>query len=169
MPVEIDDVHEVLDLLAGAGVAAILCGGWGVDALVGEQTRPHGDIDLWVSVEDDGPLRAALAHAGFTQLRVDSPSNYVLADQRDRQIDVHLVQCMEDGGAVYEVVDADPYVLPPEVFTVGTIGGREVRCVNAHQQMIDHAGGYVPGATDFADMRLLHQRLGTPYLPPFGA
>jgi lincosamide nucleotidyltransferase A/C/D/E len=168
MPVEVADVHEVLDLLAGAGVTAILCGGWGVDALVGEQTRPHGDIDLWVSVEDDGPLRAALARAGFTQLRVDSPSSYVLADQLDRQIDVHLVRFKDDGSAVYDVAGGDPYMLPPEVFTVGTIGGREVRCVNADQQMMDHAGGYVPGATDFADMRLLHERLGTPYLPPFG-
>jgi Aminoglycoside-2''-adenylyltransferase len=36
MPVEAADVHELLDVLAGAGVAVILCGGWGVDALVGE-------------------------------------------------------------------------------------------------------------------------------------
>jgi lincosamide nucleotidyltransferase A/C/D/E len=121
-----------------------------------------------VAIEDDGTLRAALGRLGFTQLRVDSPWNHVLADQRCRQVDVHLVRFEDDGSALYEVVDDDPYVLPPEVFVTGVIGGRTVRCVSADQQMHDHAGGYVPGETDFADMRLLHERLGTAYLPPFG-
>jgi len=168
MPVEVADVHEIIDVLAEADVAVILCGGWGVDALVGEQTRPHDDVDLWVAIEDDEALRAALGRLGFTQLRVDSPWNHVLTDQRGRQVDVHLVRFGEDGTAIYEVANANPYVMPPEVFVTGMIGGRVVSCVSAKQQMLDHAGGYIPGETDFADMRLLHERLGTSYLPPFG-
>jgi lincosamide nucleotidyltransferase A/C/D/E len=168
MPMEVTDVYEVLDALADAGVGATLCGGWGVDALVGEQTRLHEDLDLWVAIEDAETLRAALGQLGFTQLRVDTPWNHVLADERERQVDVHFVRFEEDGTATYEFVDDDPYVLPPEVFVTGTIGERTVRCVSADQQMFDHAGGYVPGETDFADMLLLHERLGTAYLPPFG-
>lgn len=39
-------VIEVLDCLDAAEVTAWLDGGWGVDALVGSQTRPHSDLDL---------------------------------------------------------------------------------------------------------------------------
>jgi len=168
MPVEIADVHELLDVLDGVGLAVTLCGGWGVDALIGEQTRPHNDVDIWVAMEDDSALRAALARLGFTQFRVDNPSNHVLADESGRQVDVHLIRVEDDGSALYEVVGDDPYVLPREVFTTGVVGGRTVRCISADQQMLDHASGYVPGETDLTDMRLLHERIGTAYLPPFG-
>jgi lincosamide nucleotidyltransferase A/C/D/E len=149
-------------------VDARICGGWGVDALLGEQTRPHEDLDLWVRVEHDRALRDALGSLGFFQLRVDSPWNHVLADGNGRQVDVHLVHVHEDGTAVYEIEDDDPYVMAPEVFTTGEIGGRTVPCVTPAQQMRDHAGGYEPGETDHADMRRLHDRFGTPYLLPYG-
>ena len=33
--------------------------------------------------------------------------------------------------------------------------------------MVNHSEGYVPTDTDFHDMRLLNDRLGTPLLPPY--
>jgi len=39
-----EHVLEILTALHGTDVW--IGGGWGVDALVGEQTRPHGDLDL---------------------------------------------------------------------------------------------------------------------------
>jgi hypothetical protein len=33
--------------------------------------------------------------------------------------------------------------------------------------MQNHSWGYTPKDTDFHDMRLLHERLGTPLLGPF--
>jgi hypothetical protein len=118
-----------------------------------------------VAIEHDDALRAVLGRLRSTQLRVDSPWNHVLADERGCEVDVHLVRFENDGTAIYESVDDDPYVMRPVVFVTGMIGGRTVRCVNAEQQMLDHAGGYVPGETDLADMRLLHDRLGTANLP----
>ena len=44
-------------------------GGWGVDALLGEQTRPHKDLDIAIQQRDIPRLRAfleALAGAAFT-------------------------------------------------------------------------------------------------------
>lgn len=58
--------------------------------------------------------------------------------------------------------------MPADRFTVGQIVGRTVPCVTAEQQMLDHAGGYEPGETDHRDMHAMHERLGTPYLPPYG-
>jgi 2'-5' RNA ligase len=40
------DVLDVLELLHRAGVPCWLVGGWGVDALVGRQTRRHSDVDV---------------------------------------------------------------------------------------------------------------------------
>jgi Aminoglycoside-2''-adenylyltransferase len=41
-----EDVLEVLNALEQAGVSVWIDGAWGVDALVGEETRPHTDLDL---------------------------------------------------------------------------------------------------------------------------
>jgi lincosamide nucleotidyltransferase A/C/D/E len=41
------DVVELLRLLETSGVEVYVDGGWGVDALLGEQTRPHSDLDIW--------------------------------------------------------------------------------------------------------------------------
>ena len=40
------EVLRVLDALEVAGVRASLTGGWGIDALLGRQTRAHGDARL---------------------------------------------------------------------------------------------------------------------------
>src|SRR5436309_4366094 len=48
------DVIEILDALAAAGVRAWLVGGWGIDALVGTQTRDHEDVDVCVDTTDVG-------------------------------------------------------------------------------------------------------------------
>ncbi len=47
-----DDVREILERLAGGDMVVWVEGGWGVDALLGEQTRPHDDLDLGVRLED---------------------------------------------------------------------------------------------------------------------
>jgi lincosamide nucleotidyltransferase A/C/D/E len=61
----VDDVIEVLDRLAIAGVEIWLDGGWGVDALVGRQTRAHADLDLALARSDLELAATALGEAGF--------------------------------------------------------------------------------------------------------
>lgn len=41
-----DGVLSVLSLLQKARAAVWVGGGWGIDALIGEQTRDHRDLDL---------------------------------------------------------------------------------------------------------------------------
>jgi lincosamide nucleotidyltransferase A/C/D/E len=45
-------VAEILGRLDGAGIWYCVEGGWGVDALLGEQTREHDDLDLAVRLEE---------------------------------------------------------------------------------------------------------------------
>jgi hypothetical protein len=41
-----EDALSVLDVLRNAGADVWIGGGWGIDALVGRQTRQHRDLDL---------------------------------------------------------------------------------------------------------------------------
>jgi lincosamide nucleotidyltransferase A/C/D/E len=49
-------VAAALDCLENHAITVWLDGGWGIDALVGEQTRKHDDLDLVVA---EGALAAA--------------------------------------------------------------------------------------------------------------
>lgn len=51
---------DVLDALDRAGVSHWVAGGWGVDVLVGIETRPHRDLDLAVDAEGYGLCMATL-------------------------------------------------------------------------------------------------------------
>jgi lincosamide nucleotidyltransferase A/C/D/E len=163
-----EDLAEILDELDRASIDAWLDGGWGVDALLGEQTRPHKDLDLVVRVEDTARMRDLLASRGLREFRGDLGSNHVIGDGRRLEVDVHPVRFDEAGNGFYRMENGEDWVFAAEGFQgVGRLGSRVVRCLTAEQQMIDHATGYEPIAKDFADMRLLHERLGTVLLPPY--
>ena len=42
----LDQMLAVLEAVRAVGCRFWLEGGWGVDALVGRQTRPHRDVDI---------------------------------------------------------------------------------------------------------------------------
>jgi lincosamide nucleotidyltransferase A/C/D/E len=162
------DVGEVLDRLETAGIEAWLDGGWGVDALLGAQTRPHNDLDLIVRVDDVAEMRRTLAGDGFRLVTGEPGSNFVLRDERGREIDVHPVRFEDHGDGIYRMDNGEDWVFPAAGFTgTGRLGSRDVRCLTADVQMIDHSIGYEPGDTDFHDMRLLNARFGTRLLPPY--
>jgi len=164
-----DDVSMILERLDGARVDAWLDGGWAVDALLGEQTRAHEDLDLIVRVSDVPAMRDALAAEGFELDRGETHSNFVLRDGAGREIDVHPVTFDAHGNGVYRMENGGDWVFPADGFSGrGRVGAREVRCLTADVQMLCHATGYTPGETDFHDMRLLNTRLGTALMPPYG-
>lgn len=162
------DVLELLDLLGAAGVEVWIDGGWGIDALVGEQTREHDDLDVVVRLEQLDAARAALERAGLT-LTVDwLPTRCKLGDMRGRGIDLHPVVFRDDGSAwQHGLGDDAPYEYPREGFTGrGRVGGRDVRGLSAEVQLRHHLG-YEPGANDRLDMALLRHRLGLELPPPY--
>jgi lincosamide nucleotidyltransferase A/C/D/E len=159
------DVLAVLDLLAAAGVEAWVDGGWGVDALVGERTRAHADVDLVVPLLSLDTGLAALAAAGYARVLRDwRPTAVAVADGRGREVDLHLVTPSPDGGGDQVQTAGGSFHYPPPV--AGTVGGRPVRCVDAQTQVRTHLG-YPPTATDHTDMRLLRDRLGVALVPPY--
>jgi lincosamide nucleotidyltransferase A/C/D/E len=55
-----EDAVELLKLFEAHHITVWVDGGWGVDALLGEQTRLHNDLDLALAHQDVPTLRALI-------------------------------------------------------------------------------------------------------------
>lgn len=148
-----DDVLEVLAALRAFDVH--VGGGWGVDALAGEQTRPHDDLDLMHREEQEPRVVAALAALGFTETLSWRPVRFVVTDGRGREIDLHPLRFAQDGGAEQSsLTPGEPFRYPAGCFVTGTILGTTVPCLSVGQQLHFHQG-YEPRERDLHDLALL--------------
>ncbi len=161
----IDRVHWFLNLFDELDITVWIDGGWGVDALLGEWTREHQDLDIMISWEDSAILTAALYHRGFVDIHTDDRKdrNFVMGHPSHGRIDFHVIELTEEGGAIYGPGEIDWIITESELSAVGSIGGREVRCLSADYQVRSHAG-YTLQDTDFADMRALQEKFGVKLL-----
>lgn len=82
---------NLLQLFASTGIEVWLDGGWGVDALLGTQTRPHKDVDLILRVADLPRLLEILGTRGFEIKPEGSESNFVFEDRSGLEVDVHAI------------------------------------------------------------------------------
>jgi lincosamide nucleotidyltransferase A/C/D/E len=156
------DVLRVLEALEGNGVAAWLDGGWGIDALLGEQTRPHEDVDLVVGLPDVPTLVGLLAADGFrvTEGRLDS--NFVLTDGTGRKVDVHPVAFDEEGNGHYTMENGEIWVYPAwGLGGIGEVDGVRVRCLTPQLQLITH-DGYELDPDDRRDLDAIRRRFKLP-------
>jgi lincosamide nucleotidyltransferase A/C/D/E len=132
------DVLRVLQALDGAGVEPVVMGGWGIDALVGEEQRLHRDLDLIVDHGSLDTVLARLHELGFEEwFRNPSPVPFVehgiegdvvvMRDGAMRVVDIHPMCLRELGASAAE----------------GTIGGHRVSCVSAKLQVKAHTGNRI--------------------------
>jgi lincosamide nucleotidyltransferase A/C/D/E len=181
-----EEVAALYTLLAERGVRVWVDGGWGVDALLGEQTRPHKDFDALAPLEDLGALAAVLDERGFTLKELWGENRwvahpvrlpligreagggcavataFVVRDGAGHELDVHALT-FDGRGAGIPAWNAG-VAYPPEAFAgQGAIAGTPVRCLSARMQMATHTG-YALQAKDLQDLRLLHERFGVAYL-----
>ena len=179
-----EDVIEFYSGLRTEGVRVWVDGGWGIDALLGRQTRPHKDFDAIAAFEDLPALTRLLDSRGFAlkliweenrwvpssellaligreRPAVEVASAFVLEDGSGRELDFHIVRFDEHGRWV-AAWDSDLVFPPGALDGMGTIGGTKVRCLSAEMQMRTHTG-YALKESDVHDLRLLHDRFGVDY------
>jgi lincosamide nucleotidyltransferase A/C/D/E len=159
-------VLEVMAALEAAGVRAWLIGGWAVDALIGEQTRRHGDLD--VAFEDttgaESRARTALEGLGYRFVRREPvaeriwPERIVMSGRRARVVDLHALP-LRDGVVLVRTGTGEVVLRPEEAFAAGTIAGRPVPCISPRLQ-VDLHRGYETAAKDDRDLAMLRERLG---------
>ena len=154
-------VLMLLNALRAAGVEAVLDGGWGVDALLGRQTREHEDLDLVVALADVRQIQAALHPAGFALHEDHLPVRFVLRSQAGEQLDFHTVTFDEEGGGLQPQPSGAVFRYPPEGFVQGRVGRRQVACISAEVQVLCHLG-YEPSPKDGQDVLALCKAFGLP-------
>jgi lincosamide nucleotidyltransferase A/C/D/E len=138
-----------------------LDGGWAVDASLGEQTRPHKDLDVILRTSDVPRLRLLLGSNGFHKQDGGTESNFVFTDGRGREVDVHAIVFDAAGNGVYRLENRSDWIFPAAGFSgQGEIQGVGVRCLTPDIQVLCHANGYVPTEKDLRDMELLQARFG---------
>lgn len=165
MPMTADDVLGVLATLDAAKIAVWLDGGWGIDALVGRQTRPHDDLDLVIALAEVDAALVALAPLGFAIAEDERPVRLVLRAGEGRSIDLHTVIFDAAGNGLQPQPNGTTFAYTRAGLAGhGSIAGHAVRCPTAELQLACHLG-YEPDVQDVADMRLLRDHCGLT-LPP---
>jgi uncharacterized cupin superfamily protein len=157
--VNAETVLALLDALEAAGVEAWVDGGWGVDALLGTQSRPHEDLDLVVALTEVDRIRQVLGSQGFALAEEQLPVRFVMANTELGRVDFHTVRFDAEGGGVQPQPGGGTFRYPPEGFTAGRVARRSVRCISAEVQVLCHLG-YEPTAKDAHDMLRLHRAFG---------
>lgn len=160
------DVIDLYEALENLGVEIWIDGGWGVDALLGEQSRPHQDLDIAIQQKDVPTLRQLVSARGYRDVKLEQARawNFVLGDEKGREIDVHVIVLDDRGNGIYgPPQNAETY--PAACLTgSGQIEGRTVRCISP-EWMVKFHSGYELKDKDFRDVSALCRKFGID-LPP---
>ena len=150
------DVVEIMRLFDQNHIDFYIDGGWGVDALLGEQTRIHADLDIAVQHKDVAQIRALLEARGYQDVPRDDTRecNFVLGDDQGHQIDIHSYTFDAAGQIVFGV----PYPFDSLTGT-GTVDGQPVKCISP-EWMVKFHTGYKLDENDYHDVKALCQRFG---------
>lgn len=173
-----DDVVSLYLHLDQQGIKVWLTGGWGIDALLAEDTRPHKDLDVFVLVEDVVRLNELLAQDGYefkeiwseNLSTIDSRGNtintaYVLRDLYGRELDVHAFRFDQQGNGIPAWKANEGFILSPQDLSgQGSVNGVGVRCQSAENQMVCHTGYRLPDY-QWGDLARLRARFGVDYPP----
>lgn len=167
-----EDIIRIYQSLAANNIQAWLTGGWGIDALLQEQTRPHKDLDMLVLVDDVVRMRDLLGRAGYSLKELWSenswvfdsqgtaiPTAFVLHDSEGREVDVHTMRLDERGNGIPAWANEGLVLEREDLAGEGMIARRAVRCISAEMQVRAHTGYELPHV-QLSDLQLLHERLG---------
>lgn len=152
------DVVDLIKLCDENGVEVYVDGGWGVDALLGEQTRKHGDLDIALPHKYVPKLRKLLEARGYKDIPRDDTRecNFVMGNEIGREIDFHSYTFDENGNNVFGVEYE-----PRHLTGTGSINGYQVRCIPA-DLMVEFHSGYELDQDDYHDVKALCDRFDIP-------
>jgi lincosamide nucleotidyltransferase A/C/D/E len=164
-----DDVCDFLELMKANGIRVWLDGGWAVDACLGSQTRPQGDLDIVIEERDVTRAVAALRGRGYEPVpRSDTRAwNFVLGDDAGHLIDFHVIVLDEQGRGIYGPVENGEHYPAGALSGQGTVKDRTVDCI-APEWLVRFHTGYQVDATDWADVSALCERFAIPVPRDYG-
>ena len=155
----VDEVLTVLEAFGRAGCRCWLEGGWGVDALVGRQTRPHRDVDVDFDSSYEAVVLHLLADLGYSIETDWRPNRVELAAPGRGWVDLHPLVLDDDGAARQAALDGGWHEFPSSWFTTGALDGVSVPCVSAEAQR-RFRSGYELRQVDLDDLARLDELSG---------
>jgi lincosamide nucleotidyltransferase A/C/D/E len=170
------DVVEVLSRLQDAGVRAWLVGGWATDALLGRETRGHGDLDLVVDAATAAAARVTLQTAGFHvahELHIGRflRDQVVMIDGLRRPVALHPIDVDEWSAAsgprsIRQQARELGIGEIDDVFAMGRLGGHDVPSTSPASQLVLRCG-YEQRDVDRRDVEALCRQFGLPSPRPY--
>ena len=170
--VRAEDATDITQRLLDNNIHVWLTGGWGIDALLEEQTRQHKDMDIIMLVDDVVAMRDVLGREGYGLKElwsenawvVDSegreiPTAFVLHDGEGREVDAHAMVLDEQGNGIPAWTREGLVLGRDDLGGEGMIAGVPVRCLSAEMQVRAHTGYDLP-PYQVQDMELLQERFG---------
>jgi len=150
------DVVDIITLLEQNGIEVNVDGGWGVDALLGEQTRKHEDLDIALQYKFVPKLRELLEARGYKDIpRFDTSEwNFVLGDDKGHLIDIHAYTFDENGNNIFGIT-----YKPRHLTGTGIINDCTVKCIPP-DVMVEFHTGYEKDEKDYQDVKALCERFG---------
>lgn len=148
------DLLKVLDLMETFGMRYWLDGGWGVDVLLGKQTREHRDVDINFDARyTDALLRTLVSH-GYEITTDWRPVRIELCHPELSYVDIHPFVINEDGTAKQADLEGGWYEFEADYFGSAVFEGRTIPCISAKGQKIFHTG-YEFREVDKHDIRII--------------
>jgi lincosamide nucleotidyltransferase A/C/D/E len=155
------NVLDILDLADSAEARLWLDGGWGVDALLGGQSREHADLDVAIEARHHEAFLDVLLDNGFVKVGETgaTPWNFLLAHPGGAVIDLHIVVFDANGNGVLGPPDEGSAYPAASLTGRGKIGDRTVDCITAEWAVQFH-DAYLGDADDRTDVQALCERFG---------
>jgi lincosamide nucleotidyltransferase A/C/D/E len=150
------DVVDLYTRLEDIGIKIWIDGGWAVDALLEKETRKHSDLDLAIQRNDIFQFREYLQIQGYKEVERDEDKkwDFVLADTKGHEIDVHSFTLDSDG----LIIEKDEYP-DGSLDGLGVVGGHRVRCV-APKYLVQFHTRHEPKEKDHKDVSALCEKFG---------
>ena len=173
-----EEIIRLYQLLESHHIPIWLTGGWGIDALLGEQTRPHKDLDVIMLLDDVKRMCALLAKHGYemeilwseNKFVIDPNGNqvataFVLQHANGYQFDAHAMTLDAQGNGIPAWEEVEDFVFTKaELSGQGVIAGLIVQCITPESQIKCHTGYDLPDKQK-SDLALLKAKFGLAFPP----
>lgn len=166
-------IHADLEKM---GVTIYLDGGWGTDALLGEETRPHKDVDFFIEKKNLEEVRQYFFDRGFEPSKEESSTWWhFLLENADTIVDIHVIDFDSRGRGIYGPPE-NGAVFPADAFTgIGHVNGVEVLCLSADYRVlcltvaygVITRTGYTLKETDYQDIEKLCKKFNIEMPPEY--
>jgi lincosamide nucleotidyltransferase A/C/D/E len=164
------DVIRVVDGLHLSGIQVVVAGGWGIDALVGQQTRAHHNLDIVVDHDQAKAALEALLALGYDHITASGTRRFTARTRDGRSVDIESIpsnvrHANEPGRGYYQPADGFD--------GRGFIVGRPVRCLSAIAQVLRRPSLSATAPIGVVeryrhDLRLLTERCSVAVPVPYG-